>query len=632
MLVSSVYYKARENIMDIFQKNMNYLEHASPMLYDKINSADIDFSCYAIEPLWGNYNNVIYSMDKGSYAMYDKENSISDIQCLLKEADEEKNVIFYGLGLGYHVFELLKLKNVRSVIIIEPDIRNLMLFMSLYDLEKFMKSEKIDLLVSNDAEEICSTLVSNYTAIFNDKLKVETFSFYESLYKEDYRRFLQRFIIEYSNRVADKATKLVRIEQFIRNGIYNFVSYVEDSILVDSLFDIYKDIPAIIVGAGPSLNKQLEALKEVKNKAVVFAVGSGMNVLDQNDIKHHFKVAIDSDSGSGEARYFKELKDKNVDIIYAPSLHFKALDGYKGNKFYTRAAVQTEYTYLEEIVGLNTDLMYGGGTVSMISVDIAKKMGCNPIILLGQDFAYTNLQNYANGAVNKKDITSDFKNLIEKRDIYGNPIYTKEGLYSLKLGFDIFIADHTKKWEAKIYNCTEGGIGIEGIENASFKEILAKYCQWERDITVSPEKLEKIKFEGDSNLIWMKQYEEAKQISKILDNALKLINKMSSSIQKGRNDRKLQKYNDNLKEELCSLDDFKLFSHWIVPLIKTRLSLIDSLYEKEYSLEEDIWKQQKNFIAMMKMQYEQVQKMCEFIIRVIEATYENRGMEIKNEE
>lgn len=616
--------------MDIFQKNMNYLKNTNENLYHRIDAIDIDFTNYSIMPLLDNYNNVQYTKDQESIMMYDDRTIISDIHNLIDAAKDDRYVVFYGLGLGYHAFDFIASKNIRKVIVIEPDIKNLMLFMNFYDLEEFSNNPKVDLLISNNEDEICELLAANYENIFNDKVKVETFGFYEKLYKEDYRRFLQRFIVEYSNHVISRNTKLMFTNQFIRNGIYNFVSYLEDGALLDCLADKYKNVPAIIVGAGPSLNKQLDELKTMKDKALIFAVGSGMNVLDKNQIKHHFKVAIDADSGSGEARYFKELKDKNVDIIYAPSLHFKALEEYKGNKFYCRAQVQTEYQYIEKIAKIHTEPILGGGTVSMLTVDIARRLGCNPIILLGQDFSYTNLQNYADGAVNKAAVTNKSRDVFEKVDIYGNTTLTDDSLYSLKLGFDDFIEKNLKNWDVKIYNCTEGGIGIEGVENARFKDICDKYCLNSIDGLENRAKdnFERIMFDEDSKLIWSNLYNELKRIQNPMKTALDIINKMEKSIKKGRNDESISKKNDKIKSILKKIQKKEIFNSWIEPIVKAKLSLIDNIYEKDFALEEDIWEQQKQLINLSKMQFEEISKMCDYIMRVIEATFEDKGIEL----
>src|SRR5579872_6464092 len=55
----------------------------------------------------------------------------------------------------------------------------------------------------------------------------------------------------------------------------------------------FKNIPAVIVGAGPSLEKNGHILASLENKALIFAGGSALNALD---IEPHFAASIDQEA------------------------------------------------------------------------------------------------------------------------------------------------------------------------------------------------------------------------------------------------------------------------------------------------------------------------------------------------
>ncbi|WP_078555823.1 motility associated factor glycosyltransferase family protein [Bacillus alkalicellulosilyticus] len=602
--------------MDLLTQNLNYLQEVNQNLYDQITNMDIELSHYSVETMFSKLNNLVISENNENIHMYDEKILIDEITCMLESTKESKNIIFFGLGLGYHIQELINQQHVRKIIIVEPDLKNLLLFMNFYNLELFLENNKIELLIFNDVDEALRDLVTNFGSIFNDKIKVETFSFYKKYYKNEYIEFLEKMVRYYSSNVISMNTLIKFGKSYIENGLLNYINHLEESIIIDNLFEQYNGVPAVIVGAGPSLNNQLHLLKELDGKALIFAVGSAMNILDKHGIKHHFKVALDP--SEMEAKYFSKLENKDTNLIYMPSLNHKSMEDYTGQKYYSRLAVQQEYVFLEECLEINSSSIKGGGTVSMATVDIAYNFGCDPIILLGQDLSYTPDKFYADGAVNTEHIAI---NEIVKKDIYGNDVLTNEGLYALKLGFDEFIASNFKDRPVKILNCSEAGLGIEGVDNCSFEKTLSIYCS--SDVTdlkdsIYPEKHRLKNSTVKEKFLHLK--EELKEIKGTLTKALKIINEMSTVLKIGQNDRKLRYYNGKLKEEIKSLEKIDAFQLWLLPISEARLFLIDDLFEKKYEFieNEKVTEQQRVYIDFMKLQYVEIERMNQFVIDVLE--------------
>ena len=61
----------------------------------------------------------------------------------------------------------------------------------------------------------------------------------------------------------------------------------------NGLFECFKDVPAIICGAGPSLDKNIDLLARLKDKALIFAGSTALNALIGKKILPHFGAAID---------------------------------------------------------------------------------------------------------------------------------------------------------------------------------------------------------------------------------------------------------------------------------------------------------------------------------------------------
>jgi len=62
---------------------------------------------------------------------------------------------------------------------------------------------------------------------------------------------------------------------------------------VGIFFDKFKDVPIIIVSTGPSLDKNIDLLKEAKGRALIISAGSALRPLLMRNIKPDFFAIID---------------------------------------------------------------------------------------------------------------------------------------------------------------------------------------------------------------------------------------------------------------------------------------------------------------------------------------------------
>ncbi|OPZ90989.1 MAG: hypothetical protein BWY74_02119 [Firmicutes bacterium ADurb.Bin419] len=121
------------------------------------------------------------------------------------------------------------------------------------------------------------------------------------------------------------------------------------------------------------------------------------------------------------------------------------------------------------------------------------KMGCDPIILVGQDLAFTYGSNYANqepGAVISS--TGENKGMyVPAEDIYGNAVYTIPAYLAMRNWFEGYFEKLAGKVE--IINATEGGLNIEFSRNESLAAVMETYKFKQQDIE---ERIKEIYREG----------------------------------------------------------------------------------------------------------------------------------------
>lgn len=239
----------------------------------------------------------------------------------------------------------------------------------------------------------------------------------------------------------------------------------------------FEGIPAVICGAGPSLAKDFSTLSEIQDKALIFGGGSAITVLTENGVQPHFAIALDPNDEEydrlHQASYFEGP------FLLAPRLHHGVLQTTNGPFGYLKSDTGgIVENYLEEELGIEgdpvgPDLGEEAFSVTTLAISHAYAMGCNPIILVGVDLAYTGGVRYATGVEAKADQTKDPRALEERivrKDVHGKKVET---LLKWVMESDCISAFAKKHSDVEIFNATGGGLGFEGMKNLSLKEIFS---------------------------------------------------------------------------------------------------------------------------------------------------------------
>ena len=251
----------------------------------------------------------------------------------------------------------------------------------------------------------------------------------------------------------------------------------------NGLKNLFKGIPAIVCGAGPSLTKEIETLRTLQDKALIFAGGSAIPALTVQGIMPHFGVAYDPNQEEFER--FKQAQAFEIPILYASRLYphvFNTCNGPSGY-LHSQTGGWAEY-WVEKHLNLKQNPLQSGLNLEALSVttaalQLACTYGCNPIILLGVDLAFTDSQLYASGVVpnsqvhiaNKKGDTRASEKLLVRKDQNGNLIFTLVKWVMERDAIHRFIK---KNPSFTFLNATSGGLGFKDIPYSPLEEISFK--------------------------------------------------------------------------------------------------------------------------------------------------------------
>jgi hypothetical protein len=186
-------------------------------------------------------------------------------------------------------------------------------------------------------------------------------------------------------------TRRVRFKQWALNVVEN-VGLVAGSVPATALAGKFSGVPAFIVGAGPSLDKNAEELREASRRGLVIAVNSSANALAARGIVPHLVVCIESLDLSAKLAKLPWLDE----VARAFSLTSSPANLRTGKgPLLPLVENLPAFARLHELLGGPGAEV--GGSVSTVALWLAKTLGCSPLVLVGHDLAFTGNATYASG-------------------------------------------------------------------------------------------------------------------------------------------------------------------------------------------------------------------------------------------
>ena len=154
----------------------------------------------------------------------------------------------------------------------------------------------------------------------------------------------------------------------------------------------------------------------------------------------------------------------------------KILDEFPGKKVTVfRDVIAVENWFVENIKGIIG--LDPGNSVAILNFSIAQHLGCSPIILIGQDLAFSQDGKAHTGDTGYDDHGDDNlqdqsqSDLVEVIGYNGEKLETKKWWKIFKEWFELKIV----KDDIHCIDATEGGAYIEGTEVMTLKEVAEKY-------------------------------------------------------------------------------------------------------------------------------------------------------------
>ncbi len=477
----------------IFEKNLRALRKRSPQLGLALESASMD----GIEEVVGPRGATVFR-DRGVLlgSAYDP---IREGQRLAESmASEPADILVaIGFGLGEQFADYCD-RNPGTVIVFEPSPARLRAALGRISLVNLYATHR-DFYITTDLEQFSRLLDARYFAGL--RIRVFVHPAVLRLDPGDVNRAVERTrrVKEGSDTVTvtaiDRMVPWSRIVAANGRRILSCPSF-------GALKNAFAGKPAVVVAAGPSLDKQLPVLKKYADRLLIIAIGQTVKSLAHAGIRPDLVHVLESRNVSHQLKEAAQPSELNV--VLAPDCHTALFDVPVGSCFVATANMSPMGRWIETERG-DPCFTIGGGTVAQGAVGLAQMIGASPIMLIGQDLAFTDGRAYAKdstygfvGIDMAEDGTCEFTNGIRKVALLGDKdLDTVRD--RLPAADTIWVdgwheGERVPTWRAyasfieqyrdigaylaatgnRLVNCTEGGARIPGIEHLRFADMLAE--------------------------------------------------------------------------------------------------------------------------------------------------------------
>lgn len=555
------------------------------------------------------YPTVAVNTDKGTVHLhstfYPEKETEAYWQNKLPSGEESDLVIFVGFGLGYHIHELIKKRPGVKIVVLEPHTSVWELAVRNMDLSYLASARFFLALVGGDSDNVRFALLRVYGELRSHGaikgMKVYVHPAFEQ-YVEGWLDILQAVRMSISGFTGGLATVLGTTELWYNNSLINLKFALRDPLL-NNCPNLFKGCPAVIIGAGPSLMENMEFLKKIyaEKSALLITAGTAYPALVKSGINPHFLGTVDASELNWELiniQAYREFHQETI-LLYDIITHPWILRDFQGDRAWAYSN-SSPWAGIYDSCWKTGEPISAVASVSTFLFVLALKFGCNPIVLVGNDYAYRN-----DGLRYASDTLADHK--IERDPLHAGEWvlnYAGEKVFSPHdySPARFYISQWAQSLQGiNVYNAAYRGAVIEGAPYMDLGELAAQF-------KMKTKKLDLDYVKSQIKIVSPEEKDSLALADKLLAEITRFENRLKTC-RKGKNEKETLQ----LAEDILYERDGKLIINKIWQIVHS--FKINGV--KQYLVDK---KQRTNFIYMCQLVLDKIKEDVENVIKDLQIT------------
>lgn len=311
----------------IYAHNYGIIQQKYPELCEKLEGVKAKWLTEALDGYEMEYTNCgRYTLRRrnatNSLYLHSNDNPGTEARGLVNRyyRPAAKTYVIFGLGLGYHCEELCNRDEGISVKIYERDIEILFFAMLVNKLDWLLR-DNVTLVVDSTMQAFISQ-IADITYIGDTKEKIVMIHYPST-------RFIE------AEKVRNAVDNLIIMDNSIREqSSYMRAAFRENTkrvtLYADELAPKFQNKKAVVIAGGPSLDKNIQYLKNKRDDMVFVAVGTVFKKLIREGIALDYVVVADTHNTIGTQ--FEGCFEEEVPVLLLSTAYMGVAMKYKGKK------------------------------------------------------------------------------------------------------------------------------------------------------------------------------------------------------------------------------------------------------------------------------------------------------------
>lgn len=443
----------------MYYQNLKYLGSKSPAVYKIVKDNIVtEYKRFGFDK---NKDLNIFFNDIDPVYITSKDHKDIESDLLTSEIyqDGHQEIIIFGLGNSLNFKKILKMKDKFTKIHIIEYKEVIDIMFRNCDL-KSVPFEKINSLMLLNETIDAKSILRNIINRSNANVKFFILPQYQRLFKDD----IEAIKDQMSDILKEKRSSLTTNKSYekiwIYNSIINFWHVLNTPNFLDLKNNDFTNSVAMIVGAGPSLNHDIDYIREISkhDKCYIIAIGSAYKALMNNGVKMDLVLSYDPTTLNQSVMepYFKNKVD--APICFGSSISFEAIKKIEYNNAF-HLLISQDYFSQHLLQDSRLSVVVDAPSIVNIALAALVNIGFKNIIFAGQNLALLDGEIYAGGVNSERAKNVKVHTNIPIKDVFGNQIYTNQGFHMMKKGLELLISSHK---DVNYINTTYKGADIEG--------------------------------------------------------------------------------------------------------------------------------------------------------------------------
>lgn len=477
---------------DFFDSNLSFLEQYDPQTAERLRfSFPTDPPEIFMTPSGAPSMRV--RLDGRSHLIHSERDPMREAERWVSTLSYQSpiNLMVLGCGMMHHAYQLVMRyqKTLRNLVIVDRSLDVLYAAFQHVDLSPYLRTQTTFFLGEYDEHQIRDFFNNRLTPFCLDGLEIirhPASCEIDPAYYDGVERVARESL---QNGEILLRTK-VQLGGMIQENIVRNLPLMLNNPNVSALQGLYMGTPAFVVGAGPSLDRNIDWLAQIGERGVLIASDTVFRLLRERGANPH--IVVSTDPTYLNARHFEGVEELgDTALVFTPSLYYEAARQLQGVKVSIPLPASRFLKTLEDALG-PPNIMPPGINVGQTCFNLARLMGCDPIVLVGMDFSFpkegghTHVSGTALRRVIKPAATpgkmqveliadppewEEFDPIMIPGALGGDVATNKFWLAYLRS-----MEEEIRKTSARVINATEGGALIVGAETRPLGDTIRELC------------------------------------------------------------------------------------------------------------------------------------------------------------